>query len=215
MPASLQTGRLEYLEMFHSQGGIKGFNCGLTVLGSALGGAGSPLQAAHAPRLLLAPRPVQHMQEIALVWPAVRNGHHLQGRGKPPRYTWPWGFGGLSRSWGAERLLVPLLCCRPKGISSGGVCGISGISFGSSFSLGKSCWVFLGPSYLVAPFCILLRRLKCAPLQALLNRLCFWHNSDLVSYCITSWAVKLMQCELQMLFPHGLPWLLNLFTFCT
>lgn len=71
----------------------------------------------------------------------------------------------------------PLLYCYPKGILSGGDCGICGILFGSSFgalyrSIAKSCWVFLGPSYLVAPFCILLRRLKCALFQTLLNSVC-------------------------------------------
>ena len=39
-------------------------------------------------------------------------------------------------------------------------------------SMGKSCGVSLGPSYLVAPFCILLRRLKCGPFQVLQNRIC-------------------------------------------
>lgn len=57
-------------------------------------------------------------------------------------------------------------------------------------NIGKSCGVSLGPSCLVAPFCILLRRLKCGPFQDLPNRICLQDISNLISYCIISWAIS-------------------------
>lgn len=168
------------------------------MLGSALGGAGS-LQAALAPRLLLAPSLAQHMQELALGRPPLRHGHHLKGRAEHPvtagRAENPviacLGMGALARESRAPRyrpprnggsvrlmgqlkgcLFFPPLRCHPKRGLLGGGCGICGILLASSFcamhrSMGKSCGVFLEPSYVVAPFCIFLRRLKYAPFQTL------------------------------------------------
>lgn len=61
---------------------------------------------------------------------------------------------------------------------------------GTYKNMGESHGVSLGPSYLVAPFCILLRRLKCGPFQDLLNRICLRDSSNLISYFVISWAIS-------------------------
>lgn len=115
-------------------------------------------------------------------------------------------------------LFFPLLCCRPKGILSGGICGIL---FGSSFwavygSMGKSCWIFLGPSY---SWCLSV--FSSGDWNVLLSKLCwigYASETGQIYLPIASHleqSVKLMQCKLQMLFPYGVPCLLDLLTHCT
>lgn len=121
------------------------------------------------------------LQLLCPVGLMIGYGYHLQGRGKTiPLHLaleirWSVKVTGEQHDarfshcftviqrdfvgWGLSDL-KGLFCLGPASVR------------GMYKSMGKSSVVSLGPSYLVAPFCILLRRLKCGPFQDLLNRIC-------------------------------------------